>query len=960
MRLKIPQSLVSPGIHAYAGGIALGGSGKVVEVRLLGEVAVLVDGRGIDLGPARQRCVLAALAVDVGRVVSVDVLAERVWGDHSPLRARATLVNYLSRLRQALAVMDAAHLVRKAGGYALEVGQSAVDLHLFHDLCARARARDDRQIVTLLEEALGLWRGEALTGLDGDWSAAERDRLHQQRLNAEHDLVDALLRLGHGEDLVAGLSARVADNPLDERVAGQYMLALYRAGRATDALEHHRRLRERLVGDLGIDPGTVLQDLHRRILAADPALSTTTAEVNKPSVVPLQLPAVPGLFTGRVTALTQLDRALTTSAGGSSAQGGRGATAVISAIGGIGKTWLALAWAHRNLHRFPDGQLWVDLRGFSPGEPKQAADVLADFLAALGVDRDHQPQDPDARAALYRTHTAGKRMLLLLDNAATPDQVVPLLPGGDSCTVLITSRHRLPALLTRHGAHPVHLDVLTHAEARTLLDDSLGGTRAAVAKQAVTELSGLCGGFPLALGLVAARIRSSPDLVHEIVEDLRELGLDALDSDSPDASLPTILSYSLRQLTDENRTVFGLLGIAPGPDTTLHAVAALAGLPEVRARKALSALEEASLLERRLHGRYAMHDLVRAYAADTACQLPDEVREVPLRRVVDFYLHTSYTGERVLDPHRPAVHLGTPAPGTRPQVLPDTRAAFDWFDAEYPNLLAAQHVATTRRWYAAVWQMAWTLTTFQNRRGHSHDQLAVMRAALAAGSHLDTPAVHMLLHRLMGMAYADVGRYDEAVEHLNQALVLAEHHDDLLNQGRNHRGLAWTWSHAGDTSKALHHATLALDVHRLLDNPVEEALSRCLAASYAAFAGDYDRASEDCEIALRQCREHGIRDGEASTLTAMGYIGHHTGHHHRAVRDYYAAITLHRDTGNVYLMADVLAQVGRPLAVLGHHRRARAAWQEALQMYQEQGRRDYATRVRRQLDELSSQGDSCD
>ncbi|ANZ43235.1 hypothetical protein BBK82_34075 [Lentzea guizhouensis] len=928
-----------------------------MEVRLLGEVAVLVDGRGIDLGPARQRCVLAAVAVDVGRVVSVDVLAQRVWGAHPPQRARATLVNYLSRLRQVLAAVDAAHLVRGAGGYTLKAGRSVVDLHLFHDLCARARActGDDRQVVALLEEALSLWRGEALTGLDGEWSATERHRLHQKRLNAEHDLADALLRLGHGEDLVSGLSARAADNPLDERIAGQYMVALYRAGRAADALEHYRRLREQLVEDLGTDPGAPMRDLHRRILAADPALSTTTAQVGEPPVVPLQLPAVPGLFTGRVSALTELDRALVTGTGGSPAEAGRGATAVVATIGGtggIGKTWLALNWAHRNLHRFPDGQLWVDLRGFSPGEPKQAADVLAEFLAALGVDRDRQPQDLDARAALYRTHTTGKRMLVLLDNAATPEQVVPLLPGGDSCTVLVTSRHRLPALLARHGAHPVHLDVFTSTEARTLLDGALGGAPAVVAERVVTELTGLCGGLPLALGLVAARIRSNSGLAGDIVDDLRELGLDALDSDAPDASLPTILSYSLRRLTEARRTVFGLLGIAPGPDTTLPAVAALTGLSPTGARKALSALEEASLLERRPHGRYAMHDLVRAYAADTARRLPDEVRERALRRVVDFYLHTAYTGERVLDPHRPAVHLHTPATGSRPLALADTRAAFDWFDTEHPNLLAAQHTAVTRRWHPIVWQMAWALFTYQNRRGHHRDRLTATRAALAASRHLDVPAVDILTRRLMAMAYVNVGRFEEAVEHLNQSLVLAEHHNDLLNRGRNHRALAWTWRHAGDNHKALHHATLALDVHRLLGDPVEAALSRCLTACYAAFTSDYDRASEDCEIGLQQCREHGIREGEAAILSTMGYIGHHTGDHHQAVRDYEAAIALHRDMGDTYHVAENLALVGDAHAALGHHGRARAAWREALRMYREQGRGDEAARVQRQLDDL--------
>ncbi|MFD4636345.1 BTAD domain-containing putative transcriptional regulator [Lentzea sp. NPDC058436] len=917
-----------------------------VELGLLGEVTARVDGREVELGPAKLRCVLAALAVDVSRLVPADRLVERVWGADAPRRGRRTLYSHISRLRQALSGINAVTVVSRAGGYALEVDrpEEVVDLHRFRAL--RDRASGSTRAEEPLTAALALWRGPALTGLDGEWAEAERDRLERERLAVRHDLTDTRLRLGQGPGLLAELASLADDHPLDERIAGQFLLALHQAGRTADALERYRRLRELLVEDLGTDPGAALQDLHRRILAADPALSVTTTTT---PVVPLQLPAAPAMFTGRETALTELDRALVADP---SPTAGSCATAVISTVGGtggIGKTWLALTWAHRNRQRFPDGQLWADLRGFGPGEPKQAADVLADFLAALGVDRDHQPQDADARAALYRTHTAGRRMLVLLDNAATAEQVVPLLPGGDACTVLVTSRHRLPALLTRHGAHPVHLDVLTGAEARSLLHAALGDTRALGAEHAVAELIELCGGFPLALGLIAARVRADRGLLGDVVEDLRALGLGALDSDSPDASLPTVLSYSLRRLTEEQRTVFGLLGIAPGPDIALPAAVALTGLPEAGAHRTLAALEEASLIVRRPHGRYAMHDLVRSYAADTARTMPDEVRGTALRRVVDFYLHTSCAGERVLDPHRPAIALDPST--TRPQVLAGTQEAFDWFDTEHLNLLAAQRTAGAHGWHAAAWQLGWALFTFHDRRGHVHDQLAVALHAVAAGGHLDEPDVHVLTHRLAGMAYAGLSRFPEAVEHLNRSLALAEHQGDLLSRGRNHRALAWTWRNAGNNHQALHHAVLALEAHRLLGNPVEEALSRCLTACYAAYTGHYERAAEDCEIGLRQCRRYGIPQGEAAILSTMGYIGHHTGHHHRAIRDYEAAMALHRSLGDMCHVADVLTQIGHPHAALGRHDQARASWQEALEMYVDQGRGEDAGHVRRQLEE---------
>ncbi|WP_033435944.1 ATP-binding protein, partial [Saccharothrix syringae] len=618
-----------------------------------------------------------------------------------------------------------------------------------------------------------------------------------------------------------------------------------------------------------------------------------------------------------------------------------------------GKTWLAQTWAHRNLHRFPDGHLAVDLRGFSPGDPRHPVDVLGDFLAALGVDRDRQPPDLDARVGLYRTHTTGRRLLVLLDNAATAEQVQPLLPGGATCTVLITSRKRLRGLVARHGARPVHLDVLTDTEARALLTTALGDTPTTPdTHAAVTELISLCGGFPLALGLIAARIRTHPDLLDDLVADLRELGLDALDSDDPEASLPTVLSWSLRHLTEQQRTLFALLGIAPGPDTTLPAVVALTGLSETDARRALAVLEEASLLERRPGGRYAMHDLVRAYAATTAHHLPDHMCEAALTRVVDFHLHTTHTADRLLDPHRPLLPPDPPAPDVRPHPLPDAVTALAWLDAEHATLLAAQRAAVTLGRHHVVWNFAWNLDTFLRRRGHRHDQFAMWQAALDAAEHLSDPTTLIRGHRLFGRACSRLGLHEQATEHLEQALNLAVQHHDSTEQAHAHHQLALAWERTGDDRRALNHARHALDLHRSLDQPAREAHALNAVGWYAARLGEYDSARIHCHAALTLHRHHHNPAGEAQTLDSLGYIAHHVGDHQQAVDHYEEAMIIFRTLAYTYLAAEVFDHAGHSYVALGQHERARAVWREALKLYRDQGRTADAQRVQRQLDDL--------
>jgi DNA-binding SARP family transcriptional activator/Tfp pilus assembly protein PilF len=924
--------LVSPGI----GNLSKREPGQM-EFVLLGDIAVLVDGAALDLGPARQRCVLAALAVDAGRVVSVEQLVDRVWGEHPPLRTRATLLNYLSRLRLLLA----GAVLRRPGGYALEAESSAVDLLRFRDLCDRARAgADDRQAAALLRQALELWRGEPLTGAESDWAAAERDRLRQQHLTAECDLTEILLRLRHGEDLVAPLTARSARWPLNERVAAQFMLALHRAGRTADALACYRQLRERLVEELGTDPRTELQDLHQRILTADPSLAATGGE----GPVPRQLPAAPRWFTGRDTELARLDEALA------------GSTVMISAIGGaggIGKTWLALAWAHRHAARFPDGHLFTDLRGYHPTEQPVAPDAaLFGFLTALGVTPDRVPADLDAKATLYRSLVASRRMLIVLDNAATAEQVVPLLPGNPACTVLITGRTRLASLIDRHGAQHLPLGALTRTETRALLTARLGADRVAAEPGAVDELISLCGGYPLALSITARDAATRP--LAELATELRELGLELLDHDTdPAASLPAVLSWSLRRLTDEQRTVFGLLGIAPGPDTTLPAVAALTGLPPARARKALSALEEASLIERRPHGRYAMHDLVRAYAATTTHDLPDGVRDTALMRVTDFHLHTAHAADRLLNPQRQLLQPAPPAPGVHPHPLPDAAGATAWLQAEHATLLATQRTAAAQGRHHVVWHFAWTLDTFHRLQGHLRDSLDTWRAALDATAHLSDPAIRSRTHRLLGYACSLLSLYEEATWHLSQALDLAVHDHDLTEQAHTHRVLAAVWGERGDDRRALDHARRALDLHRALGRPTWEADALNTVGWYAGRLGDFDAARDHCHAALALHRHHHNHSGEATTLDSLGFIAHRVGDHLQAIDHHNQALALFLTVSDTYGVAATLDNAGHPHAALGHHDQARKVWQEALELYREQGRDEDAARVQRQLDDLA-------
>jgi DNA-binding SARP family transcriptional activator len=582
------------------------------EFALLGPLAVSRDGVVVPIRAARQRALLACLLVQANRTVSADALIEGIWGVEPPRVARNDLQILVSRLRRVLGCADRpAPLVTVPGGYQLNVPDDGLDVYRFHQFVRQARESVDQpqEAARLFALALGLWRGEPLVDVPSD-------RLHQgyvpawgeQRLAVVEERIDTELRLGQHADLIAELRELTDLHPLRERFWAQRMLALWRSARSAEALDCYRTISGMLDDELGVCPGRALEDLHLRMLRSDPGLSPSARDhviVGGPTTrptVPRQLPARPPWFVGRQDELAALTARVELSVARSTT-----AISAISGTGGIGKSWLAIRWAHDHVDRFPDGQLFADLHGYSPAEP---AVVLRGFLGALGVPAAAVPDDLDASAGLYRSVLAGRRMVVVLDNAHDSAQVVPLLPGSPTCTVLVTGRDRMDGLATRYGAQQLGLWALDERSAGQLVTTRLGRPQPA-------GLVDSCAGHPLALSILCDRLATGGTLALDELCD-PATRLDVLDSDDPAASVPATLSSSYRALTAEQADAFRLLGVAPGADIGVAAAARLTDRTERAAATILRGLERLSLVQQHAPGRYRMHDLVRLYAVDRA------------------------------------------------------------------------------------------------------------------------------------------------------------------------------------------------------------------------------------------------------------------------------------------------------------------------------------------------------
>jgi tetratricopeptide (TPR) repeat protein/transcriptional regulator with XRE-family HTH domain len=668
------------------------------------------------------------------------------------------------------------------------------------------------------------------------------------------------------------------------------------------------------------------------LLAADPAARDGAAPA-----VPRQLPAAVADFTGRAAELAALTRML--DEGGAGAPG----TVVISAIGGtagVGKTALALHWAHQAAHRFPGGQLHVNLRGFDPsGAPATAAEAIRGLLDALGVPPERIPPQPEAQAGLYRSLLADRKMLIVLDNARDERQVRPLLPASPASLVLVTSRSQLAGLAAADGARLLTLDVLKHGEAVQLLTARIGAARAAAEPAAVDRIARLCACLPLALAVAAARAEAHPSfplaaLAGELADSARSL--DTLDAGDPGSSVRAVFSWSYRQLSPDAGRIFRLLGLHPGPDICVPAVASLAGIAEADAHRLLTALARAHLIAAHLPGRYACHDLLRAYAAEQAHHTDSQAeREAAVGRVLDHYLHTAAHGARLLNPAMELVALAPPRPGATPGQPGDRSQALAWFEAERQVVLAAVTLAAESGFDTHAWQLPWAMMSFLQARGHWQEWATIQRTALSAAARQGDTAAQALSGRLLGMACNDLGDHDQARCHFASSLTLYQRLGNRLGQAKVHQNLGWLATSQGRYGDALGHAEQALRLYQALGDQVNEAGTLNDVGWCHGHLCDYRQARVFCWQALTLSEEAHNRRAAGYAWDSLGYAEHHLGNLAEAIACYQRALGLIREFGDRLHEAETLTHLGDTRHAAGEPAQATEAWQQALAIFED-------------------------
>jgi tetratricopeptide (TPR) repeat protein len=665
--------------------------------------------------------------------------------------------------------------------------------------------------------------------------------------------------------------------------------------------------------------------------------------------VPRQLPSTIPHFAGRAGELRRLTALLDAVTGESGA-------VIISAIGGtagIGKTALALRWAHQAADQFPDGQLYVDLRGFDPsGTPMDPAEAVHGFLDAFEISPQKIPAAPAAQSALYRSLLAGRRVLVVLDNARDATQVRPLLPGSPGCLALITSRDELADLVAHEGARPLALDLLDQAEAVELLARRIGHHRVQAEMDAAAELAERCARLPLALAIVAARAAMNPDFpLDAIAEELRNEPdrLETLTTGNPDTSVRAAFSWSYQALRSPAARMLRLLGLHPGPDIYLPVAASLAAVPSAQARTLLAELTRAHLLSEYTPHRYWFHDLLRTYAAQQAAS-NDTTRDrhAATHRALDYYLHSAFAAERCINPGRDPIVLGTPEPGALAEQFTCDEQAWQWFINEHANLLAAIDQAVRQGLDTHAWQLPWATATFLDRRGHWNDLLTTHQTALAAAGRAGDQAAQASTHRLLSHANLLLGKPTSAFAHLEQSIVLWRDLGDPVGQATAHHGFSLACQQQGDHTRAITQAQQALDLYRAAGHHTGEANAlNTLGANYLRL-NDHQRALDHCRQALDLFCTLGDKVGQASTLESLGDTSDRYGHPGQAVANYQRAVALRRELGDHYLEAVALTRLGDLHHGNGSAAAADEAWHQALAILDELAHPD-AAKIRAKL-----------
>jgi len=671
---------------------------------------------------------------------------------------------------------------------------------------------------------------------------------------------------------------------------------------------------------------------------------------------PRQLPATATGFTGRAAEIQALTRILDDTAGGAPG------TVVISAIGGtpgVGKTALALHWAHEVAGRFGDGQLYVNLRGFDPsGVPASPTETIGAFLDALGVPPGKIPPLPDAQAGMYRGLVADRKLLIVLDNARDEEQVRPLLPASPASLVLVTSRNQLTGLASTDGARLVTLDVLTQSEAVQLLTSRLGARRASAEPDAVREIARLCACLPLALAVAAARATARPALaLAGVAEELRDAEgrLDALDSGDPAASVRAVFSWSYLQLSADAARMFRLLGLHPGPDITAPAAASLAATSVAEARRLLRELTRAHLITEHAPGRYAFHDLLRAYAAAQARADDSEPDRVAATgRLLDHYLHTAYAAALMLNPSREPIAVTPPAPGAAPERLADHVQATAWSQAEHSVLAASVSFAADSGFDSHAWRICWAIIDFRNR-AYLDQWVTLGRVALDAATRLGDTAGQATCSRLLGVALTNAGDYDQALTYYATSLGLCQRIGNHLGQAKIHDALSVLANEQGRYADALGHAEQELRLCQSVGDKATEAMALNSVGWCHGLLGDYEQARAFSRQALAILAEAGHHSLAGNVWDSLGYAEHHLGNFAEAATCYQRALSVFQEIGDRFDEAEALGHLGDTWHAAGNRPRARVAWQQALAILDDLGHAG-TEKVREKLASLDRDG----
>ncbi|MBE1500516.1 DNA-binding SARP family transcriptional activator [Amycolatopsis lexingtonensis] len=912
----------------------------VLDFRVLGPAEVTADGRPVPLGGSRPLIVLAGLLLRANRVVPVDELGRWLWDDDRR-RSKGALQTYVLRLRRALG--DQVAIRTESGGYLIELDDGLLDLSRFRALAARGKAALDRgesrQAAAHFAEALEQWRGPALLNVESD--ALHRDeagQLAEERLRVREQWADALLEVGEYGTVIPELTRLTRENPLRERLHEQLMAALYRSGRQADALAVYGRISGVLADELGLDPGPSLQRTRQAILTgADEPARLARYRLGAEPQVPRQLPADLRTFSGREGDLKALHALLPEAVdAGASTQ-----IASVEGMGGVGKTTLAVHFAHEIADRFPGGQVYLNLRGYGPGEPVEPAAALEAMLTALGVPCDAIPADLDGRAASWRTHTAGRRLLVLLDNANRTEQVRPLLPGP-GCLVVITSRWQLRALVATHGARRIALEELGDEDAVGLLAATIGVERVARDPAAAERFVRYCGGLPLAIRILAVRAAQFPDLaLDEFAGSLADDLLGSFDlADGEGTNIRSVFSYSYQALEPPAARLLRLLGLTTGADFTAPAAAAVAGLDLTTARAGLETLASAHLLARPRPGRYQFHDLIRAYAGEVASQVDSpSQRAAALDRLLDWYLASALDASRRMRPERyyRLLELDDLGGGL---TFGSHHEALDWFVEESGNLIAAVHLARRLGRDDVCWKLAWLLQSYFVTRSRLDDWRSVFAVALeAARASGHRPGEAGILSGL-GVVDGVARRYAESRRYLEQVLAIQRELGAREGEARAQYNLALASHNLEDYAGAYEHGKQALEIVRELGMGQFEASVLRALGDVCTSMGDHEQALRLADAALAVVGPDGRPVDTRFTQHTRGLALIGLGRFDEGIACLRDSVSMFFEMGEQYEAADVLSQLGTIHARYGDEALARECWLRSVRLLTELGHPD--------------------